>query len=85
VLTPGETTRMQAQVAVPRSGLEDAIMPVVVADARYRKPDGSEGRIAASFKIGVPVGEDLAVFDVENPSGMHEGVEARLYGEPTRD
>jgi hypothetical protein len=58
---------------------------VVHAEARYTLPDGSEGRTAASFAVSVPMGGNLALFDVENPSGLHEGVEARLYGEPRRD
>ncbi|CAA9543645.1 MAG: hypothetical protein AVDCRST_MAG23-2335 [uncultured Sphingosinicella sp.] len=84
-LAPGETTRIETTVALSRQGLVDAILPVVVADARYRLPDGSEGRTAASFAVGVPRGEELVMFDVDNPSGMHEGVEARLHGEPRRD
>jgi hypothetical protein len=84
-LAPGEATRIDTEVALPRQGLVDAILPVVFADARYRLPDGSEGRTAASFAVGVPRGEELVMFDVDNPSGMHEGVEARLHGEPRRD
>ena len=84
-LAPGEAAVLETAVALPTVGLDDAILPVVVADARYRLPDGSEGRTAASFAVGVPDGEELVMFDVENPSGMHDGVEARLHGRPRRD
>jgi hypothetical protein len=84
-LPPGDGRSVETAVALPRAELGDAILPVVHAEARYTLPDGSEGRTAASFAVSVPMGEELAVFDVENPSGLHEGVEARLYGEPRRD
>jgi hypothetical protein len=84
-LDPGDGRSIESAVALPRHGLRgDAILPVVVADARYRLPDGSEGRTSARFAVGVPVDGDLAHFDVENPSGLHEGVEARLHGELER-
>jgi hypothetical protein len=54
----------------------------VVADALYRLPDGSEARTSVSFAVGVPFQGELAHFDVENPSGLHEGLEARLRREP---
>ncbi|HEX8532695.1 MAG TPA: hypothetical protein VF662_00845 [Allosphingosinicella sp.] len=84
-LAPGEKARLETEVALPREGLHDAILPVVVADARYTLPGGGEGRTSASFAIGVPDGEELAMFDVENPSGLHDGVEARPHGTPKRD
>jgi hypothetical protein len=84
-LTPGDGRMVETSVALPRAELHDAILPVVHAEARYTLPDGSEGRTAASFAVSVPMGEELAMFDVDNPSGLHEGVEARLYGEPRRD
>jgi hypothetical protein len=80
----GDGKRIASAVALPRDGLHDAILPVVVAEARYRLPDGSEGRTSASYAVGVPWEGELAHFDVENPSGLHEGVEARLRGEPQR-
>jgi hypothetical protein len=56
----------------------------VVADARYRLPDGSEGRTAASFIVGrADASGDLGAFALDD-SGMHEEIEARLYGEPER-
>jgi hypothetical protein len=80
----GEARQVEGAVAMPRAGLHDAVLPVVVAEARYRLPDGSEGRTSASFAVGVPLGEELAHFDVENPSGLHEHVVARLHGEPEK-
>ncbi|MBC7987364.1 MAG: hypothetical protein H7X93_11970, partial [Sphingomonadaceae bacterium] len=52
-------------------------LPVVVADARYRLPDGSEGRTAASFAVGVPHGEHLDGF-APGAAEMREDIEARL-------
>lgn len=81
----GHGKRIETAVALPTAGLGgDAMLPVVVADARYRLPDGSEARTSASFAVGVPDGEDLAHFAIDNPSGLHEGVEARPHGEPRR-
>ena len=66
-----------------RSG--DAVLPVVVADARYRLPDGSEGRTSASFAVGMSVGEErLEPFPADRTSGLLENAEARLHGEPER-
>ena len=83
-LDPGDGRRVASAVAMPLGELRDSILPVVVADVRYRLPDGSEGRTSARFAVGVPVDGDLAHFDVEHPSGLHERVEARLEGEPER-
>jgi hypothetical protein len=81
----GEGRSIQTQVALPTGGMgRDAILPVVVADARYTLPDGSEGRTSASFAVGVPDGEELAHFSIREPSGLHEGVIARPLGEPER-
>jgi hypothetical protein len=81
----GESRTMEAMVALPTAEVEgDAVLPVVVADARYRLPDGSEGRTSASFAVGVPDGEELAHFGIDNPSGLHEGVVAKPLGEPER-
>ena len=74
----GDGKRIQAKVALPTSDVEgDAVLPVVVADAQYRLPDGSEGHSTARFAVGVPDGADLAYFSVDNPSGLHDTVEAR--------
>ncbi|MGA9582304.1 MAG: hypothetical protein WBR13_10090 [Allosphingosinicella sp.] len=81
----GESRVMEASVALPTAEVDgDSVLPVVVADARYRLPDGSEGRTSASFAVGVPDGEALAHFGIENPSGLHEGVVARPLREPER-
>lgn len=84
-IAAGDGARFETSVDLPRAGLEDAILPVVAAEARYRLPDGGEGRTTASFAVGVARDDELVMFDVDNPSGMHEGVEARLHGEPRRD
>jgi hypothetical protein len=81
----GESRTMEASVALPTAEVAgDAVLPVVVADARYRLPDGSEGRTSASFAVGVPDGDGLAHFGIENPSGLHEGVVAKPLREPQR-
>lgn len=81
----GEGRSIQTQVALSTASIEgDTILPVVVADARYTLPDGTEGRTSASFAVGVPDGEELAHFGIANPSGLHEGVIARPLGEPER-
>jgi hypothetical protein len=81
----GESRTMEASVALPTAEVDgDAVLPVVVAEARYRLPDGSEGRTSASFAVGVPDGEKLAHFGIANPSGLHEGVVARPLRQPER-
>jgi MYXO-CTERM domain-containing protein len=81
----GEDANVEASVGFPRAGLsEDAILPVVVTEARYRLPDGSEGRTTASYAVGVPDGDEMIYFDVENPSGLHGGVVAREVDELER-
>ena len=81
----GEARTVQASVALPTAEVDsDAVLPVVVADARYRLPDGSEGRTSASFAVGVPDGEELAHFAVDNPSGLHDDVVAKPIGEVER-
>ncbi|WP_404371277.1 hypothetical protein AB5I39_03625 [Sphingomonas sp. MMS24-J45] len=78
----GEGTRIDATLALPKRDLAAMFNPVVVADARYRLADGSEGRTYASFAIGLTQ-EDGGFGGIENnrPS-MHEDIEARLYGTP---
>ncbi|HZG08888.1 MAG TPA: hypothetical protein VEZ70_07910 [Allosphingosinicella sp.] len=84
-IAAGEERTMNAQVGLPTSQVEgEAVLPVVIADARYRLPDGGEGHTTARFAVGVPDGEELAHFAIHNPSGMHEGVVARELGEIER-
>jgi Meckel syndrome type 1 protein len=87
-IKPGEGTRVDATLALPRAGLDptkDGFVPVVVADARYRLPDGSEGRTSASFTIGVSKEGGTAMAPIQTDRAlMHEDVEARLYGTPDR-
>jgi MYXO-CTERM domain-containing protein len=81
----GESRTMAASVALPTNQVQgDAVLPVVVADARYRLAGGGEGRTSASFAVGVPDGDGLAHFGIENPSGLHEGVVAKPLREPQR-
>lgn len=81
----GDATRVDGSMALPRAGFTDeAVLPVVVADARYRLPDGSEGRTRASFEVGIPSAEGLDPFPMDRTSGLLEGIEARLHGEPER-
>ena len=78
----GDNRRIKSAVALPTAGIEeDSVLPVVVAEARYTLPDGSEGRTSASFEVGVPYDGELAHFAIDNPSGLHEDVEARAHGE----
>jgi MYXO-CTERM domain-containing protein len=84
-IEPGAERRIDSSVALPTSGVRtDSVLPVVFAEARYVLPDGTEARTSATFAVGVPIGEELAHFDLENPSGLHEDVEARPLGEPER-
>jgi hypothetical protein len=74
----GESRRVQSNARLAVSGIEgDSILPVIVVDITYRHGDELEGHASSSFAVGVPLDGDLAHFDLENPSGLHEGVEAR--------
>jgi len=81
-IAPGDGTRVDATIAVPRDQLAGDRLPVVVADARYRLPNGGEGRTAARFAVGLPSGDGLAPFAVALGDGLREDVEVRLAGEP---
>ena len=84
-IAAGDATRVEAAMTLPREGLgEGSVLPVVVADARYRLPDGSEGRTRASFEVGIPSEEGLDPFPTDRVSGLLEGVDARLHDEPER-
>ncbi len=90
-IAPGDGTTLEAMVTMPRDAVdaiagEDAgFTPVLVADARYRLPDGSEGRTAAAFRIGRSNGgmhlEPIAIQD--DPS-MYADIEAELVGVPAK-
>ncbi|HEX8375408.1 MAG TPA: hypothetical protein VF606_09535, partial [Geminicoccaceae bacterium] len=74
----GQSRTLEAAVALPTADLKrDSVLPVVVADAHYRLPDGSQRHTRVSYAVGVPDGEELAHFSVEHPSGLHEGVVAQ--------
>jgi hypothetical protein len=77
----GDAARVEGELAMPRNGHDGEILPVVVAEARYRLPDGSEGRTTASFEIGRPA--PLAPLPADRP-GLSEDVVSRLHGEPER-
>jgi hypothetical protein len=86
-IEPGEGTRVDATLALSKAGLLEStngsILPVVVADARYTLADGSEGRTSASFTIGVSEEGTPAMSPISLAArGMHDEVEARLYGVP---
>lgn len=83
-IEPGDGAQVDAAIALPKEELRGKVLPVVVADARYTLPDGSEGRTSASFAVGLPNGEGLEPFAVDLPTGLREDVEARLHGEPQR-
>jgi hypothetical protein len=80
-IAPGEGAKVEAAIALPRDD-NSPVLPVVVADARYRLPDGSEGRTSASFAIGMPGADGVRPF--RTGSGFTEDVEAELHGEPER-
>ncbi|HEX8365785.1 MAG TPA: LPXTG cell wall anchor domain-containing protein [Allosphingosinicella sp.] len=63
-----------------RGVASDAVLPVVVAEARYTLPDGTEARTSTSYAVGVPDGEELAHFAIDNPSGLHDEVVAKALG-----
>ncbi len=81
----GEGSRIDARLAIPREEMNGAstFQPVVVADVRYRLPNGGEGRTAAAFTVGV---HD----DTEDPTPLRlggdirEDVAATLHGVPER-
>ncbi|MGY4396945.1 hypothetical protein ACVWZA_002130 [Sphingomonas sp. UYAg733] len=85
-IEPGEGTRVDATLSLPKEmlGGEEArtFVPVIVADARYRLADGTEGHTSASFTIGMS-GEDeeMRPIAIHRPQ-MSDNIEARLHGVP---
>lgn len=86
-IEPGDGTRLDAAVTLPRE-LVDAVAgegehgftPVLVADARYRLPDGREGRTAAAFTIGrTNGGEHLEPIALQDDPAIYADIEARLH------
>lgn len=82
-IEPGDGTRIDAHLAVPKGEMGRVFNPVVIAEARYTLPDGSEGRTSAKFKIGrpSPVAEGVGPIGATRPH-MVESVEAELLGTP---
>lgn len=92
-IAPGGGARIDAAVTLPRDDLHfaddgeghEGFTPVVLADARYRLPDGSEGRTAAAFTIGrVNGGEALVPIALDDESAMYADIEARLHSVPAK-
>lgn len=82
-IAPGDGTRVDAHLAVPKGEMGRTFNPVVVAEARYTLPDGREGRTSAAFKIGRPsaVSEGVGPIGASRPH-MVDDVEAELLGAP---
>jgi hypothetical protein len=82
-IAPGDGTRLDAHLAVPKGELGRTFNPVVVAEARYTLPDGSEGHTQAAFKIGrpAPFDEGVGPIGATRPH-MVDSLEAELLGEP---
>ena len=86
-IKPGEGKTVDATLAAPRAEVQaqgESFSPVIVADARYRLPDGSEGRTSASFRIGVSDDGGPSEPIMLGRSGMFDNVVAELEGAPAR-
>jgi hypothetical protein len=91
-IEPGDGTQLNASVTLPRGQVDAAtgaadegFTPVLVADARYRLPDGGEGRTAAAFTIGrVNGGEALVPIALQDDPAVYADVEARLHSVPAK-
>lgn len=91
-IEPGDGTRLNAAVTLPRELVEaaaqesdDGFTPVLVADARYRLPDGGEGRTAAAFTIGrINGGEHLVPIALQDDPAIYADIEARLHSVPAK-
>lgn len=84
-IAPGDGTRVDAHLAVPKGEMGRTFNPVVVAEARYTLPDGREGRTSAAFRVGrsAPAAEGVGAIGASRPH-MVEDVEAELIGAPER-
>ena len=84
-IAAGEGVRIEGEASLAKAGLSDeTVLPVLVAEARYRLPDGREGRTRAAFEIGMSADGEIAPFPIDRATGLVEFVEARLHGEPER-
>ena len=90
-IAPGDGTTLEAMLTMSRdavdaiAGDDDGFTPVLVADARYRLPDGREGRTAAAFRIGrVNGGTHLEPIAIQDDPSMYVDVEAELVGVPAK-
>ncbi|QNQ10484.1 hypothetical protein [Sphingomonas alpina] len=89
-IEPGEGTRVDATLSLSKEVLgEEAktFVPFVVANARYRLADGSEGRTSASFTIGMNDDGTNDGSGEMRPIAIHrqqmsDNIEARLHGVP---
>lgn len=79
----GDGTRVDARLAMPKGELGRTFNPVVVAEARYRLPDGREGRTSAAFRIGraAPSAEGVGPIGATRPH-LVDDLEAELLGTP---
>ncbi len=81
-IEPGDGARVDAHLAVPKGDIGRVFNPVVVAEARYTLPDGSEARTAAAFRIGRPAYEGgIGAIGASRPH-VTDDLAAELYGEP---
>ncbi|OYX50834.1 MAG: hypothetical protein B7Y97_06345 [Sphingomonas sp. 32-66-10] len=90
-IAPGDGTTLEAMLTMSRdavdaiAGDDDSFTPVLVADARYRLPDGREGRTAAAFRIGRSNGgTQLEPIAIQNDPSMYADIEAELVGVPAK-
>jgi len=84
-IAPGEGTCVDAILSVSRTELngDTSFEPIVVAEARYKLPNGSEGRTSAAFKLGVTddKGDRFDPIALDRAEIYHS-VAAQLHGTP---
>lgn len=90
---PGESKRVDAAIALPRTGLSVVtardrpfFVPLVIADARYGLPDGGQGRTSATYVVGTALAgqQKLGPIWLDRGVRMHDDVQARLHAELAR-